>query len=66
MMHLEVKMTTRRKAAVYGRVQGTVKLVRAGGRSIAQTARDLDLTETALCEWVRRAVSVSPSRSAQS
>jgi transposase len=30
-----------------------VKLVRAGGWSIAQTARDLDLTGTALREWVR-------------
>ena len=32
-----------------------VTLVRAGGRNIAQTARDLDLTETALREWIRRA-----------
>lgn len=32
-----------------------VKLVRAGGRSIGQVARDLDLTETTLREWVRRA-----------
>ena len=33
----------------------TVKLVREGGRSIPQVARDLDLTETSLREWVRRA-----------
>ena len=33
----------------------TVKLVREGGRGIPQVARDLDLTETALREWVRRA-----------
>jgi len=32
-----------------------VKLVRTGGRSIGQVAKDLDLTETALREWVRRA-----------
>lgn len=32
-----------------------VKLVRVGGRSIGQVAADLDLTETSLREWVRRA-----------
>ena len=32
-----------------------VKLVRDGGRSIGQVAKDLDLTETALRDWVRRA-----------
>ena len=32
-----------------------VKLCAAGGRSIGQVAVDLDLTETALREWVRRA-----------
>ncbi len=32
-----------------------VKLVREGGRSMPQVARDLDLTETSLREWVRRA-----------
>jgi transposase-like protein len=32
-----------------------VKLCGAGGRSIAQVARDLDLTETALREWMKRA-----------
>jgi transposase-like protein len=32
-----------------------VQLVRAGGRSIPQVAADLDLTETSLREWVRRA-----------
>jgi len=31
-----------------------VKLCEAGGRSIAQVAADLDLTETALREWVKR------------
>ena len=32
-----------------------VKLVREGDRSIRQVAKDLDLTETSLREWVRRA-----------
>ncbi len=31
------------------------ELCRAGDRSIGQVARDLDLTETAVREWVRRA-----------
>jgi transposase-like protein len=33
----------------------TVRLVREGGRTIAAVARDLDLTETALRDWVRQA-----------
>lgn len=33
-----------------------VRLCKVGDRSIAQVATDLDLTETALREWVRRAV----------
>ena len=32
-----------------------VKLYKTGGRSIAQVATDLDLTETALRAWVKRA-----------
>lgn len=32
-----------------------VRLCRVGDRTIAQVAVDLDLTETALREWVRRA-----------
>jgi transposase len=32
-----------------------VRLCRVGDRSIAQVAKDLDLTETALREWVQRA-----------
>jgi transposase-like protein len=32
-----------------------VKLCAAGGRSVGQVAADLDLTETALREWVKRA-----------
>jgi transposase len=32
-----------------------VRLCKVGDRTIGQVARDLDLTETALREWVRRA-----------
>jgi transposase-like protein len=32
-----------------------VRLCKVGDRSIAQVAKDLDLTETALREWVKRA-----------
>ena len=32
-----------------------VRLTRVGERSVAQVAKDLDLTETALREWVKRA-----------
>jgi transposase-like protein len=32
-----------------------VKLVTAGGRTVGQVAKDLDLTETALRAWVRQA-----------
>lgn len=32
----------------------TVRLVREGGRSVREVARDLDLTETALREWVKQ------------
>lgn len=32
-----------------------VRLCRVGDRSVGQVAADLDLTETALREWVRRA-----------
>jgi len=33
----------------------TVELVREGGKSVPQVARDLDLTESAVREWVRQA-----------
>ncbi|MBM4246831.1 MAG: transposase [Deltaproteobacteria bacterium] len=35
--------------------QEAVRLCEMGDRSIAQVAKDLDLTETALREWVKRA-----------
>ena len=34
---------------------GAVRLVLEEGKTVGATARDLDLTETALREWVRRA-----------
>jgi transposase len=33
----------------------TARLVRAGGKSVAEVARDLDLTPSALRDWVRQA-----------
>jgi transposase len=33
----------------------TIRLVRTGGKSIGEIARDLDLTESALRLWVRQA-----------
>jgi transposase-like protein len=32
-----------------------VRLCRSGGRTIAQVAKDLDLTETSLRDWIKRA-----------
>jgi transposase len=55
-MRLEVNTTTRKRRQFTAEFKAdAVKLVRAGGQSIAQVARNLDLTETALREWVRRA-----------
>jgi len=55
-MRLEVDMTKRKRRQYTPEFKAdAVKLVRTGGQSIAQIARDLDLTETALREWVRRA-----------
>ena len=34
---------------------GAVRLVLEDGKTVGATARDLDLTETAVREWVRRA-----------
>ncbi len=55
-MRLEVDMAKRKRREFTAEFKAdAVKLVRAGGRSIGQVAKDLDLTETALREWVRRA-----------
>lgn len=37
-----------------------VRLCRIGDRSVAQVAKDLDLTETSLREWVQRPMSPAP------
>jgi transposase len=39
-----------------------VALVRSSGKSVGQIARDLDLTETALREWVKRAEGEQPRK----
>lgn len=56
-----MKQTTKKKQDRRGRRSFTpefkadaVRLVR-GGKTVGQVARELDLTETALREWVRRA-----------
>ena len=55
-MRLEVNMTKRKRRQFTAEFKSdAVKLVRAGGQSIAQIARNLDLAETALREWVRLA-----------
>ncbi|NBO65126.1 MAG: hypothetical protein EBU88_09855 [Acidobacteria bacterium] len=48
-MRLEVDMTKRKRRQYTPEFKAdAVTLVRAGGRSTAQTAKDLDLTKTAL------------------
>ena len=55
-MRLVVNMTTRKRRQFTAEFKAdAVKLVRTGCESIAQVARNLDLTETSLREWVRRA-----------
>jgi transposase-like protein len=50
-------MTKRRKRRAFTPEfkADAVKLVVAGGRTVGQVAKDLDLTETALRAWVRQA-----------
>lgn len=55
-IRLDVDMTKRKRREFTPKFKAdAVKLVRAGGRSIVQTARDLDLAETALRGWIRQA-----------
>lgn len=42
-----------------------VALVQRSGKSIGQVAKELDVTETALREWVRRAEGDAPRRRAE-
>lgn len=39
-----------------------VELVRSSGKSVGQIAKDLDLTETALREWVKKAEGTNPRK----
>lgn len=45
----------KRRAFSPGFKADAVRFCQAGDRSVAQVAKDLDLTETALREWVKRA-----------
>jgi transposase len=64
-MRLEVDKTKRKRRQFTPEFKAVaVKLVRAGGRSIGQTARDLDLVETALRGWIRR-LRLEPERALQ-
>ena len=51
---IEVSKKTRRSFTPEYKAEA-VELVRASGKSLIQVARDLDLTETSLREWVRAA-----------
>ena len=49
-------MTKRKRRAFTPEFKAdAVRLVKASDRGVAQVAKDLDLTETALREWVKRA-----------
>jgi transposase-like protein len=49
-------MTKRKRRAFTQEFKAdAVRLVKASDRGVAQVAKDLDLTETALREWVKRA-----------
>jgi transposase-like protein len=55
-MREECPMAKRKRRAFTPEFKGeAVRLCRVGDRSIRQVATDLDLTETALREWVKRA-----------
>jgi len=54
-MDREQKRRRKRRAFTKEFKAEAVRLCKAGDRSIRQVADDLDLTETALREWVRRA-----------
>jgi transposase len=55
-MRQEQSMGTRKRRAFSPEFKAeAVRLCRVGDRSIGQVAKDLDLTETALRAWVKRA-----------
>jgi transposase len=54
-MRQERSMTKRKRRAFTPEFKAdAVRLVKAGDRGVGQVARDLDLTETALRDWVKR------------
>jgi transposase len=54
-MREETRMARRKRRAFTPEFKAdAVRLVKTGDRTIPQVAKDLDLTETALREWVRR------------
>src|SRR4051794_14307760 len=55
MMRLEASMARRRRSFTPEFKAEVVRLCLVGDRSIHQVAKDLDLTETAVREWVERA-----------
>jgi transposase len=56
-MRQEWSMAKRKRRAFTPEFKAeAVRLCQVGDRSITQVAKDLDLTETALREWVKRAV----------
>src|SRR5258706_3924090 len=55
-MRQECSMATRKRRSFSAEFKAeAVRLCRVGDRTVRQVAKDLDLTETALREWVRRA-----------
>jgi transposase-like protein len=55
-MRREATMGKRKRRAFTPEFKAeAVRLAQVGDRSVGQVARDLDLTETALREWVKRA-----------
>ena len=47
-------MKRKRRAFTLQFKANAVRLVKAGERGIGQIAKELDLTETALCDWAKR------------
>jgi transposase-like protein len=55
-MREETRMVRRKRRVFTPEFKAdAVRLAKAGDRSVPQVAKDLDLTETALREWVKRA-----------
>ena len=56
MLSLEVFIMSRRRRAFSSEYKAeVVKLIRDSGKSIGQVAQELDLTESAVRNWVRQA-----------